>query len=649
MKNGYYLAAYIVIDKISFLTNFSLRGDQNITLWKVSGKDVELVHMWELERLTGLKGHDMSFKDVESAKKFINSLLKRYHLSLENMEEIWGNPALDTCNDYHSLADYPNISYHSISHLYSAIMLDTDLFKNSDIFAIAVDGGPDVVVDQEKDNKPYYSACFSSKGVIKEIFSVCSPGPMWSAARNIFKLREGTLMALESATKCELLDNPFQGGQAKEIQSASDTTNGMTEYCKQIAALLEKEKDKSVKNYDNRFTEEENKISMIMKEVNKKSLQIMSEIIDNAIKKFNFNPSQTYLAMTGGYALNCPANSYLMKKYGFKGFIAPPCVNDSGISLGIALYSFHKKMGKFNFKFKNAFYGDTDFIEKEKLLEKYGRYIHKLNTQSEYTLEKVIEDIERSPIVWFQGAAEVGPRALGHRSILGNPLDSKVKVKLNKMKGRQWWRPVAPIILEEEIEEWFEEAYQSPYMLHTFQLKQDKKDRLATIEHLDGSCRVQTINEEQDELLYNVMKEMKRMNGVPILCNTSLNDKGEPIINTVEEAVNFILRKGIEVAYINGYRIEFTNHEEFKEKNYAVRKYFHLFQWSKKEIEEEMQEENPFHLPKDQLAVYLYSPELRNKLDLKNKRDIRAINMLTQYAKKKYPYIAYGGLNTGCS
>jgi len=343
LKNSYYLTVYIVIDKISFLTDFSLRGDQNISLWKVNGKDVNLIHFWELERVTGLKGHDISFINVESAKEFINNLLKQYELTLDDMEEVWGTPVLDTSNAYHSLEDYPNISYHSIAHLYSALMLDTNLFENSDILAVAVDGGPDIVVDQEKDNKPYYSACFSSNGVIKDIYPVCSPGPIWAAARNIFKLREGSLMALESASKCRMKDNPFKAGKADEMVSASNVSQDMTEYINQIKELWENDKNEILEHYDERFSDEENKISMIMKEIDKRSLQIISEVIDNSIIKFNIDPSKTYLAMTGGYALNCPANSYLMKVYGFKGFIAPPCVNDGGISLGIALYAFHKK------------------------------------------------------------------------------------------------------------------------------------------------------------------------------------------------------------------------------------------------------------------------------------------------------------------
>lgn len=646
LNNGYYLSTYIVIDKISFLTDFSLRGDQNISLWKVNGKDVELIHLWELERVTGLKGHDISFMNVESAKEFINNLLAQYDLTLDDMVEVWGTPGLDTSNDYHSLEDYSNISYHSIAHLYSALMLDTARFESSDILALAVDGGPDIVVDKKKDDKPYYSASFSSNGVIKDIFPVHSPGPMWAAARNIFKLREGSLMALESATDCTMKGNPFTYGKADEITSASNVAQEMTDYCNHINELWENDKNEIAENYDERFSAEENKISMIMKEIDRRSLQIITEAIDGAIKKYNIDPSKTYLAMTGGYALNCPANSYFMKAYGFKGFIAPPCVNDCGISMGMALYAFYKKMGQFNFKLKNAFYGDADYVTEDELLEKYGDYIQNI---SGYSLQDVVEDIERSPIVWFKGGAEIGPRALGHRSILGNPLDIKTKVVLNKMKGRQWWRPVAPIILEEEINEWFEDGHESPYMLHTFKLKEEKREHLSSIEHLDGSCRVQTINQDQEIDLYNLIKEMQRINGVPILCNTSLNDIGEPIINTVKEAINFILRKGIKVAFINQFRIEFVNHNQFKEEKYTVRKYNAIFNWSKEDIEKEMKAENPFDLPKDQLAVYLYSSKLRYKLDLKNEKDVRAIKMLTKHAKKQHPNIPYGGINTGCS
>lgn len=643
LQNGYYLSTYVAINELSNLTNFALRGDQNISLWRVDNHNVELIHYWELERLTGQKGHDRSFVDIKGAKRFINELLEDYDLTLEDINEVWGTPQLDTCSDYHSLEEYPEISYHSVAHLFSSLLLDTDIFYNSKILAVAVDGGPDMVVDKEKDNKDYYSGCYAEKGVIKNIFSICSPGPLWSAAKNIFDMREGTLMALQSATRCEVNDLEFVDGKAKEIVSANEVPVDLENYIKEVDKAFQ---EKKYHDYDDDFSEKENKISMCMKEINKQSLKMMDETIEHSIKKFGINPAETYFAITGGYGLNCPANTYFMHKYNFKGFIAPPCINDTGLSLGIALYAFYKKMGKFIFKFRNAFYGNTDIMSQNELKANYGRFINKIE---KYKPEDVADDVMCEPVIWFQGAAEIGPRALGHRSILANPCSMKSKERLNQIKKRQWWRPVAPIVLEEELNNWFENAFFSPYMLHTFRIKEEKRDEVPAIEHLDSTCRVQTINKEQDSLIYNVVKKIYEKYGIPIVCNTSLNDIGEPIIDSIDQAMNFALRKGIKIIYINDFRIELKNHSDYKETTPAERRYEKEFIFSSAEIEERLGKINPLNLPKDQLAVYLYSPQLFERLDLKKKNDARMIKMLTEMAKNEHPTIAYGGINTGCS
>lgn len=643
LKIGYYLSLYIAIDELSYVTNFALRGDQNISLWYVENDKVKLVHYWELERVTGLKGHERSFDSLEHAKEFINELLKEYELCLDDMVEVWGEPLLDTSCNYHSLDEYPQLSYHSILHLFSALLMDSDVFFDNNVLALAVDAGPDMVVDREKDSKSYYSGCYVEKGKVKDIFSICSPGPMWAASKYTLGLREGTLMALETATKCQLNDAQFQKGACDEMISANNVKNDIYDFKKVVD---QKFANGEYHDFDDRFTEEENKISMFMKEIDKRSLEIIDNEIQKCIEKNNIDSCNTYFAITGGYGLNCPANSYFMDKYKFKGYVAPPCINDGGLSLGIALYVFYKKMGRFDFKLKNAYWGDTDYVSKGDLLEKYNKFIINI---SEFTPEQVAEDIEKEPIVWFQGAAEIGPRALGHRSIIASAFSVEAKVKLNEIKKRQWWRPVAPIILEDKVEEWFENAYATPYMLHTFTIRAEKKESVPAIVHLNDTCRVQTLNREQDEMLYDVIREVEKKSGVPIICNTSLNDKGEPIINTVDEAINFILRKKINIAYINQYRVKFSNFELFTKEDVEERKLQRFFSFTKEDLEERMKVINPYGIPRDQLAVYLFSPKLYDRYRLDKKSDIRMIKMLTKIAEREHPTINYGGINTGCS
>lgn len=342
MDNGYYLSTYLNIDELAHLMNINLRHDQNVSLWKKENNNIKLIHYWELERITGKKGHKKSFYSKEQAMEFINVLLEEYNLTIDDMKEVWGTPQLQTCDDYHSLDEYKDLSYHSISHLFSSILLDTDLFYTEDIIGLAVDGAPDIVMDPNLHKKKYYSGCVSKKGEV-ETFPVYSPGLLWTFARRRFKLREGTLMAIASASKSELLNS----NETLVLVDSASQMHKAFECVNKIADMVESLDEKDIgilfNGYDNRFTKEENEISMVMKEIQKISIRIMEENLDLIIHEYNIDTSTTYLALSGGYALNCPTNTYLMQKYRFKGFIAPPCISDSGQSLGIALFAFLKK------------------------------------------------------------------------------------------------------------------------------------------------------------------------------------------------------------------------------------------------------------------------------------------------------------------
>ena len=253
--------------------------------------------------------------------------------------------------------------------------------------------------------------------------------------------------------------------------------------------------------------------------------------------KYGINSKEAYLALSGGFALNCPINTRLLVNFNKK-LLAPPCVNDSGISLGMGLWNFYTDNASFSFSLKNAYWGkkcsDNEVCDSISSI-KFKPFISKV---TRYVAEEVVEDLIKEPIVWVNGRAEIGPRALGARSLLGDPRDIKTKDVLNEIKRRQWWRPVAPIVIEERVCEWFEDAYATKYMLNTFSLRQDKIELVPAIRHLDGSARVQTLNRDDNEVLYDILVKFFKKTGVPMLCNTSLNDKGEPIINTVDEKMN---------------------------------------------------------------------------------------------------------------
>ncbi|MFB7120701.1 carbamoyltransferase C-terminal domain-containing protein [Bacillus thuringiensis] len=631
MKDGYYLSTYLHVGDIHHLLKINARHDHNMSLWYKNKDNIELVHYWELERLTGLKAHDLSFYDISQAQGVINKLLSEYNLSLEDINEVWGTPGLDTVNDYDSTKVYTELSYHSIAHVFSAVMMDTTKFYNENIICLAVDGEPDGVVDYDFPKKNYYTGCVVRKGEIVEMLPVSSPGLLWVLAKHHYKLREGTLMALGSASRSEvyLEEEILSLKDGKSLPTAHDYVKKLAEY---IDSLTVDDQGKKFNYFDPRFTIEENKISMAVKQIDKMSKHIMEESIDIILSKYNLNPTDTYLALSGGFGLNCPTNSYLMQKYGFKGFIAPPCISDTGISLGIALYSFYKKMSKVNFKLKNAFYGDKD-DRLNAVLEKEN-FIPFIKSISKFDLNQAVEDIKNSPIVWFNGAAEIGPRALGNRSILADPSQERMKDILNKVKKREWWRPVAPIVLEEDLEEWFEGTDPSPFMLRTYKIKESKLELIPSVAHLDNSARVQTVNEEDNSLLYELIYHFKKKTRIPMLCNTSLNDKGEPIINSIEGAINFALKKGLQVVYINGMRIELHNHNSYVSDNERYRS-ISLELFSEEEKTELVKEANPFDLDRDKILFYLNNKH-EFSIDITKHEDVKKLTKYFKLLMSKY-------------
>lgn len=625
MENGYYLSVYICIDGLGHIKKFETRHDFNMALWLLEEGSVSLIHYWEFERMSGIKQHGRSFFSLTQAEETINSLLHTYNLSLEDMVEIWGFPEYCINASSEMKKYYPEIYYHSICHLFSSMLMSMKTFKSENILALALDGSPDYL-DYDKKSKFFFAAGYSKLGKILEIYPISSPAELWTAAKMYFKLREGTLMALAYASKsCAYVD--FQDAGVKSFKDMAVTNEAAVKLFDMIMNFSDEDKGIKFNYFDPRFTQEENKISMAMKVIQKESYKIMEQNIDKAIAKFNINPCETVISLSGGFALNCPTNSYILKKYNFKGFIAPPCINDGGISLGIGLGNFFREHKEFDFEFKNAFYGCED----KKLMTSLIKYKEFISNIECLDYNKAAKDIQREPIVWFDGRSEIGPRALGHRSLFANPGKIDAKNKLNIIKQREWWRPVAPIILEDKVCEWFENGHSSPYMLHNFKVKSDKKEKICAILHLDDTARVQTINKEMDENVYSIIEKFYENTGIPMICNTSLNDKGEPIINSINEAFNFALRKQINVMYVNGIRISLVHHEKFLKLTPAERE-IEMDILNDEDKEDYLKEENPYGLEDNILHYYVTTnKKYEMNLNLKNEKDVKILKKMYKY------------------
>ena len=169
-----------------------------------------------------------------------------------------------------------------------------------------------------------------------------------------------------------------------------------------------------------------------------------------------------------------------------------------------------------------------------------------------------VDDLEENKIIaWFQGKSEFGPRALGNRSILANPTLPDNKDYINeRVKHREGWRPYAPIMLEEYIHDWYDiPKTSSPYLLFNAWLLPEKKGKVPAVTHNDGSARIQTVTEELNKPIFQLLTEWNKKTGVPILLNTSFNVDGEPIVESPENAIKTFMGTNIDVLIIGNYRV----------------------------------------------------------------------------------------------
>ncbi len=265
------------------------------------------------------------------------------------------------------------------------------------------------------------------------------------------------------------------------------------------------------------------------------------------------------LCLTGGTALNCPSNSKVYNEGPFDNLFIEPSCSDEGLAVGSALYLYHHIQGnKLSVKTDNTFispyFGRT--IKEDKIIEALKAFESKITyKKTNDTAKQAAQDVFSNRVIaWHEGKSEIGPRALGHRSLVSNPTYKDNWKRVNKIKQREWWRPFAPSVLEEEAEKWFSNMpFPSPYMLFTGQVINSEK--IPAITHVDNSSRIQTVNKSSGQY-YEMIKEFYKLSKVPLVMNTSFNGPGEPIIETPEQALNFLLNTELDVLYIDGYRVQ---------------------------------------------------------------------------------------------
>jgi carbamoyltransferase len=263
--------------------------------------------------------------------------------------------------------------------------------------------------------------------------------------------------------------------------------------------------------------------------------------------------------------MNSVANGKILNNTKFKNIYVQPAAGDAGGSIGAAYASYFKdKKNKKNFQMTHSYWG-TSFDDKQ-ILKTINENEIKIKNQN-CKHEKILDDESLCKIVskmisegkvvgWFQDKMEWGPRALGNRSILGDPRRADMKDILNiKIKRRESFRPFAPSILREYVKDWFEQEDDVPFMMKVYQVKKNKRHEIPAVTHVDGSGRLQTVKQETNSKYYNLIKQFYNLTNVPILLNTSFNEN-EPIVSKPEEALDCFLRTKMDVLVLGNNLIQ---------------------------------------------------------------------------------------------
>jgi carbamoyltransferase len=260
----------------------------------------------------------------------------------------------------------------------------------------------------------------------------------------------------------------------------------------------------------------------------------LEEVLLELARWLHLQTGEAALTMAGGVALNCVANSRIWRDGPFDGVWVQPAAGDSGTALGAAL-RVACDLGDPMLPMRGA---DLGRAWEEGDLEAWLRRARVPYERPDDVAEAIAEVLAADGVcAWFQGASEYGPRALGHRSLLADPRAAGNVERLNEVKGREQFRPVAPMVLEDRAAELFDGPLPSPYMLFTHRVREPWPARIPAVVHVDGTARIQTVSATREPLVAAMLRGFERRTGVPVVVNTSLNTAGRPMVDDPRDAL----------------------------------------------------------------------------------------------------------------
>ena len=262
------------------------------------------------------------------------------------------------------------------------------------------------------------------------------------------------------------------------------------------------------------------------------------------------------LCLAGGVALNSVMNARVLAESGFDEMYVQPAASDAGNALGAAAWVWHMEMDRpRSWSMEHAFWGPS-WTERDCAAALSARGLE-IRTVADPSAEAAERIAAGKVVGWFQGRSEIGPRALGARSILADPRRAEMRDVVNaRIKRREGFRPFAPSVLDERGAEYFERYSHNPFMLLVLPVRPDKRDVIPAVTHVDGTGRMQSVSESFNPAYHRLISEFDRRTGVPVVLNTSFNLRGEPMVNRPEEAVEDFLRSEMDALFLGGLMAE---------------------------------------------------------------------------------------------
>jgi len=287
------------------------------------------------------------------------------------------------------------------------------------------------------------------------------------------------------------------------------------------------------------------------------SLQLrLEEVAFHLLNHLHQKTGLTDLGLSGGVAYNSVMNGKILLNTPFRRIFVQPAAGDGGTAVGVCYQIHNGILKRERHQVMEGAYTGPEFSNEEILVElETSKVLYDTLTDAQLT-KRAAQDIAAGLVVgWFQGRMEFGPRALGNRSIVADPRRAEMKDVLNeRIKKRESFRPFAPSILADHVDEYFEQNHPAPTMLMVYQIKPERRAEIPAVTHIDGSGRLQTVSRELNKRYYQLISEFYELTGVPMVLNTSFNEN-EPIVCTPRQAIDCFLKTRMDVLYLGNYCI----------------------------------------------------------------------------------------------